>query len=80
MTALRQPTDPDPSALTATAGVLREVAAYDQRTDDRRADVSYAQADLLEACARRLADLPDDVTRHAMRVAAAVDRATGQRR
>lgn len=65
--------------VVATARLLREVAGYDQRVDPRRAEVTAAQAALLEACARHWGELPVDVAARARRVAAAVDHATGHR-
>lgn len=65
--------------LGHAVGVLREVAGYDLRSDPRRAEVTSAQASLLEACARHWGELPAEVTTKARRVAAAVDHATGHR-
>lgn len=69
----------DVIALASTARVLREVARYEQRTDVWRGEISAAQAALLDVIARRIPELPADVTSEALRVAAAVDQATGRR-
>jgi hypothetical protein len=65
--------------LVAAAQVLWDVASYGLGSDPRRAEVTAAQAGLLEACARHWGELPADVAVRAARVAAAVDRATGRR-
>jgi hypothetical protein len=70
----------DEAALAETAHILRQVAAYDAHLDARRGDVSFGLAALVEACGRSYRELPDDVARQALFVAAAVDRATGHRR
>jgi hypothetical protein len=66
-------------ALTGTAQVLRDVASYEQHTDAFRGEISLAQAALLDVIARRMPELPAEVTSSVLGVAAAIDRATGRR-
>jgi hypothetical protein len=70
----------DSAALAETADILRQVARHDAHIDGRRGDVSSCLAALVEACGRSYRELPGDVARQALAVAAAVDRATGLRR
>jgi hypothetical protein len=70
----------DIAAITDTADILRQVAHHDAQIDAFRGDVSASLAALLEACGRDYLWLPDDIAQRALRVAHAVDRATGHRR
>lgn len=66
--------------LDYTADILRQVGNADGHINRRRGDLSLNLAALVEACGRHYRSLPAEVAAQALRVADAVDRATGQRR
>jgi hypothetical protein len=65
--------------LAEAAAILRQLAGYDAQGDAGRGEVSYALAAVIEAVGRCYPDLPAELTQPALRVAAAVGWATGQR-
>ena len=62
------------------AQVLLEVAGHEQGLDPRRAAISASVAALVTACGRHVDHLPPDVTREALALVGAVDRAAGLHR
>ncbi|WP_219418809.1 hypothetical protein [Pseudonocardia nigra] len=66
--------------LADTADILRQVGHADGHLDPRRGDVSLTLAALVDTCGRHYPSLPNEVAAQALRVADAVDRATGHRR
>lgn len=76
----QSPAGVEARALAQTGGILRQLAAHDGRTDGLRHDVSLSLAVLVETIGEVYDQLPEVLTERALRVVAAVDRATGQRR
>lgn len=78
------PAAPSPTSsrrdFADAAHVLLEVAGYEQGFDPRRAAISASVAALLTACGRHVDQLPADVTREALALVDAVDRAAGLHR
>lgn len=62
------------------AQVLLEVAGHEQGLDPRRAAISASVAAVVTACGRHVDQLPPDVTREALALVSAVDRAAGLHR
>jgi hypothetical protein len=69
--------DSSADAFVHAATILREVAAADHLVDPY---IGRALAGLVEAVGRRIAEVPPEVSRSALSVVSAVDRATGHRR
>ena len=74
---------PPPSSrrdFVDAAQVLLEVAGHEQGLDPRRAAISASVAALVTACGRHVDHLPPDVTREALALVSAVDKAAGLHR
>jgi hypothetical protein len=74
------PSSSDARGFVEAAQVLQEVAVHESGLDPRRAAISASVAALVVACGHHSAQLPLEVTRAALGVVSAVDRAAGLHR
>ncbi|AEA28187.1 hypothetical protein Psed_6082 [Pseudonocardia dioxanivorans CB1190] len=70
----------DSRGFVDAAQVLQELAVHEQGSDPRRAAISASVAALVTACGHHVDQLPPEVTRAAVGLVGAVDRAAGLHR